>query len=192
MSGYRIALFVHLLGVVTLFGGIVLLQRGVARLRAATTVAEVRLWTGFLRPAGPMLPAALAILLASGLYMTARAWTVRTPFIAVAIITILGMAAVGAGIIGRRLRAIGRDAAAAGGGQIPPDLERLIQTPGAWIALSALNGAALGVLWLMTNKPGWAASVSVIAVSVVIGGIFGAIVSRSRPRTMARVPPASW
>jgi hypothetical protein len=182
MTGYRIALFVHLLGVVTLFGGTVLLQRGAVRLRAATTVDEVRLWTGFLRPAGPMLPVALVILLASGLYMTARAWTVRTPFVAVSIITILGMAAGGAGIVGRRLRAIGRGAAAAGGGPIPPDLERLVRTPGPWIALSALNGAAVGVLWLMPNKPGWAASAAVVAIAVVIGGIVGALASRSRPR----------
>ena len=128
-----------------------------------------------------MLPAALVILLATGLYMTARAWTVRTPFVAVAIVTIVGMAAGGAGIVGRRLRAIGRDAAAAGGGPIPPDLERLVRTPGPWIALSALNGAAVGVLWLMTNTPGWAASAVVIAVSAVVGGIIGALFSRSRP-----------
>lgn len=181
MSGYGIALFIHLLGVITLFGGIALQQRGAARLRDATTVEEVRLWMGFLRPTGQMMPAALLILLASGLYMTARAWTVGTPFVAIAIVAILLMAAVGGGVIGRRFAAIGRASAAANDGPIPPELARLVRAPATWIALSAVNGAALGIVWLMTNKPGWGASVGLVAAPAAIAGGIGRLISRSRP-----------
>src|SRR5712691_12354665 len=66
MTGYTAALFVHLLGVVTLFAGIALQQSGAARLRAATTADEVRLWIGFLRPTAATFPAAVVILVGSG------------------------------------------------------------------------------------------------------------------------------
>jgi hypothetical protein len=107
MSSHGVAMFVHLLGVITLFGGIGLQQRGGTRLREATTVGEVRLWLGLLRPTGRMLPAAVVILLASGLYLTAEEWTLATPWIATATVTVLAMAAVGAGMLGRRFRPSG-------------------------------------------------------------------------------------
>ena len=54
MSGYTIAVFFHTLGVIVLFGGIMIQQRVAARLRSATTLQEVRLWMGFLRSAAGM------------------------------------------------------------------------------------------------------------------------------------------
>lgn len=53
VTAYNLALFVHLLGAVTLFGGITIIQWGGARLRAAVTVEEVRRGLGFCgRPGG--------------------------------------------------------------------------------------------------------------------------------------------
>jgi Predicted integral membrane protein (DUF2269) len=187
MSDYTVALFVHLLGVITLFGGIGLQQLGASRLRAATTVQEVRLWIGLLRPTGRMVPAAGALLLASGLYM-ARSWPRGTPFVVVGFLTLLVMAAVGAGVIGRWLAAIGRASAVPAGGPIGPDLARLIRGPAGSIALSAVNGAAFGVVWLMTNKPGWAASVSVVAGATALGGAIGGLLSRARSSRTAIAP----
>jgi hypothetical protein len=178
MSSHGVAMFVHLLGVITLFGGIGLQQRGGTRLREATTVGEVRLWLGLLRPTGRMLPAAVVILLASGLYMTAEEWTLATPWIATAAVTVLAMAAAGAGVLGRRFRAIGIAAADTAEGPVPPELAGRLGAPGVWAALSGVNGAGLGVLWLMTNKPGWATSVGVVAGATVIGAAVGAILAR--------------
>jgi hypothetical protein len=181
MSSHGVAMFVHLLGVITLFGGIGLQQRGGTRLREATTVGEVRLWLGLLRPTGRMLPAAVVILLASGLYLTAQEWTLATPWIATAAVTVLAMVAVGAAVLGRRFRAIGIAAADAAEGPVPPEVAGLLRAPGVWAALSGVNGAALGVLWLMTNKPVWATSVGVVVVATVIGAAVGAILARRGP-----------
>ncbi len=54
VTGYNVGLFFHLLGVVTLFGGVTIIQLGGARLRAAATIEEVRLWLGLLRMTGAM------------------------------------------------------------------------------------------------------------------------------------------
>jgi len=189
MSSHGVAMFVHLLGVITLFGGIGLQQRGGARLRAATTVQEVRLWLGLLRPTGRALPSAVVILLASGLYLTAQDWRLATPWIATATVTVVAMMAVGAGVLGRRFRAIGTASAAAADGPVPPEVAGALRAPGVWVALSGMNGAALGVLWLMTNKPGWAASVGVVIGATAIGAAVGAALARRGTADAGKVAP---
>jgi hypothetical protein len=189
MSSHEVAMFVHLLGVITLFGGIGLQQRGGTRLRQATTVGEVRQWLGLVRPTGRMLPAAVVILLASGLYLTAEAWTLATPWIATATVTVLAMAAVGAGMLGRRFRAVGIASADTTEGPVPLQVAGLLRAAGVWAALSGMNGAALGVLWLMTNKPGWATSVGVVVGATVIGAGVGAILDHNEVAASSRWRP---
>ena len=179
MNAYNVALFIHLLGVVTLFSAIGLQQRGGAQIRGATTLEQLRLWLGLVRTTQGMYPAAIVLLLAGGLFMTGSAWTFTTPWIAVALVGLACMAVAGALVVGRRLAALG--AAAAGDGPVPPDLARLIARPDAWVCLFALNGVAIGILWLMATKPGWAASVAVVVGVAAIGAAIGlAITSRSR------------
>ena len=64
---------------------------------------------------------------------------------------------------------------------MPPDVARRIAEPGPWVCMFVLNGVAVGILWLMTNKPGWAVSVAVVAgLAAVAGTIGGAVASPRR------------
>ena len=134
MSGYNLALFVHLLGVVTLFGGITIIQWGGARLRAADTIDEVRLWLGLLRMTGGMFPAAFLLLLVTGLYMASEAWTFETPWVAVSIAGLLVLPILGRGILGRQMASIGRASAQVEPGPVPPEIRQLISAPAGWQA----------------------------------------------------------
>jgi hypothetical protein len=190
MNGYDVALFLHLLGVTMLFGGIALQQSAGARLRRATTFGEVRQWLGFVRPAGRVLPIAGVVILASGLYMTSQEWTIRTPWIAVGFLTLLGMVVTGATVLRAGYARLGR---AVGGldGDLTAPVRRLATSPGLWAALTSINGAAIGVLWLMSNKPRWPASLGVAVGSAVLGAAIGAAMARrsSRPgRRSSSVP----
>ena len=69
MTLRSIALFVHLLGLITLFSGFAVAQRGGAQLRRARTVEQVGLWIGLLQQAPAMFTAGAIMLLVSGLYM---------------------------------------------------------------------------------------------------------------------------
>jgi hypothetical protein len=122
VSGYTVALFIHMLGVTVLFVGIGFQQRAGAQLRKAGTLQEVRLWMGFLRPTAGMLPAAVVVLLASGLYMTAQDWTIRTPWIATALVTVVGMVVVGATVLRGGFAKVGRHLAE-GDGPVPPEVD---------------------------------------------------------------------
>jgi hypothetical protein len=79
MTAYALALFAHLLGVVTLFAAIALVETAGIRLRRAATVEQVRLWVDLTRSAAPLFPVAVLTVLGSGLFMAADSWTFNTP-----------------------------------------------------------------------------------------------------------------
>jgi hypothetical protein len=176
ISGRSIALFIHLLGMITLFIAMGMTQRVGARMRAAATLEELRLWLSLMKTTGTMWPSAFAFILLSGLYMTATNWSFETPWIVMGIGSIIAMGAVGGGFVGRSFASIGRKAASAD--RLTPELQREVGRPALWIASTALNGVALGVLWLMVNKPGWGQSLGVVLALGLVGAVAGALVTR--------------
>jgi hypothetical protein len=54
----------------------------------------------------------------------------------------------------------------------------MIRSPGLWSMVMALNGGALGVVWLMTNKPDWAVSIAVPVALTLIGAMIGPMFAR--------------
>jgi hypothetical protein len=180
MRAYDFALFVHLLGVVTLFAAVTLMQAAGARLRRAATVEHVRLWLGLARPVRVMFPLAGLLLLGTGLFMAAEAWTFATPWVAVSIVGFVAIA-VGGEVQGRHFAAVGAAAAAAGEERVPSGLARLVARPAPWRSGFAMNGAAVGTLWLMATKPGWLGSVTAVLGLTAIGAIVGSAVVRPGP-----------
>lgn len=178
MNERSVALFIHLLGVVTLFIAVGMVQRLGAKIRSASSVEELRLWFSLVRTTGPMFPAAALVILASGLFMAARSFSFETPWIAVAIGAVVVMMILGGGVLGRAMAAMGKEAASAG--SVTPELARAIANPTPWVVLGLNSGMAIGVLWLMVNRPGWAQSIGVVVVLGVIGAIAGFASTKSK------------
>lgn len=186
MRAYDVALFVHLLGAITLFVAFGIMQRGGVRVRRAETLDHVRLWLGLLKTTPAMFPAAFVMILVAGLYMTAEAWTFTTPWVVVALVVVAVMIVVGIGVIGRGLNRMEAAAAAVGEGSLPPELRKLIWNPVTWLSVFALNGMAIGTLWLMAAKPGWVASVAVVLGLAMVGMLVGLIIVRRESSTRER------
>lgn len=181
VTGRSIALFIHLLGVVTLFVAMGIVQRASVRVRGSSTVEELRLWLGLAETTRRMFPAALLFILASGLYMAGRMWSFGSPWIVVAMVSIGVIGILGGAIVGQGLAAI--DRAATSTGPVAPELARIISRPAPWVAAAALNGMAIGLLWLMVNKPGWTQSISVVIALGLLGAIVGSAAVRRGPGT---------
>lgn len=187
MSFYPLALFAHLVSVLGLCIAIGLQWTGTLRLRRAQTLAQVREWTSLVGGVGKLGPASGLLLLVAGMYMTATAWNMNTPWIEVGFFTLLLLVALRLGVTLRRLRAIRRSAVTMGAatGSIPSGLQRQIDDPLLWTSAQVMGSTALGVVFLMTIKPDLAGSLLVLAVAVVLG-----VVSAQpwrRPRA-ARLP----
>lgn len=128
---YELALFVHMLGLIALFGALVMAQRGVR-------IADAR----------RMLPSGAAMLAVSGAAMVAIGWRAATPWIVCGAAALV--AAVPFGMAGLR-------------------------DPPRRVPLSVANGLALATVLLMTVKPGWGASLGIVAV----GAAGGALLARA-------------
>jgi hypothetical protein len=176
VTGRSIALFVHLLGVVMLFVAMGIVQRAGLRVRGSSTVEELRLWLSLAQTTRGMFPAALLFILASGLYVTGTLWSFDRPWIVVAMVTIVVIGIFGGAVVGRGFAAIG--GAATSTGPVAPELARIVARPAPWVAATALNGMAIGLLWLMVNKPGWTQSISIVIALGLLGAIVGSVAMR--------------
>ena len=131
-----------------------------------------------LQPVRGMFAFANVLLLLTGLYMTQRQWGFQTPWAVVATVAVVLFAITGV-FVGLRLARLGKEAASRQG--LIPDASRAsIRNPGLWSPIFAMNFGVIGIIWLMTNKPGWTGSIAITLGLTVAGAIVGATVTRSR------------
>jgi len=173
MSLYSIALFLHTVGAVLLF--VTLTVEGIAlgQLSGAATTEAARGAAAMLRVnriVGPL--SALGVLI-PGLYMTATSWGL-VAWIVVALVSWLLVAVLGA-VNGIRILALERKQALLTG----------IRDPLFLISWLTRVGLAMGVVFLMTVKPGVVAAVLGILIAASAGGGLGIALSlvRRTPRT---------
>ena len=168
MSLYSIALFVHVVGALLLF--VTLTVEGVAllQLRRAATTDATRGAAGMLRLnriVGPL--SALGVLI-PGLYMTATTWGL-VAWIVVALVSWVVIAVLGA-VNGIRILALERS-----GRLLTGIANSTFQV--SWLTRV---GIALGVVFLMTVKPGAVAAVLAILIAAAGGAALGIALSRMR------------
>ena len=170
MTLYSIALFVHVVGALLLF--VTLTVEGVAlRLLHLTAATEAAPGAGALlkvnRIVGPL--SALGVLI-PGLYMTATSWG-WVAWIVVALASWVVIAVLGA-VNGIRILALQQSQA----------LNIGIRNPMFVISWMTRVGIALGVIFLMTVKPGTVAAVLAIVIFAVAGAALGIGLSSRRLR----------
>ena len=179
MSGYAILLFLHVSGAILIFTGIATLIFGVAAMRLASNVDQVR------AIARPMLVGrkiglehisvidvftivGIVLTAATGLYMATN-WGFGRGWVEVAIASFALMAPVGPLVINPRLQTIGRAADATTSGPLDGSLLSRTHDPLLAAALLSLTAWLLGIVFLMTTKPELAAAVVAMVVALGLG-----------------------
>ncbi len=170
MTLYAFALFLHVVGVLLLFAAITSEGITLFQLRRATTASQVATWQGVAKLARVFGPASVVAILVPGLYMMATSWG-WVPWIAVGLIAWVAIAVMGA-VNGIRFSAV-IDAAASD----PDRIRELHARPFAisWMTRLALS---LGIVFLMTNKPGLLWAVFSVVVAAGIGVVAGLMATR--------------
>jgi hypothetical protein len=173
MSVYTLVLFAHILGVLGLFIGVGLEWATLLRLRQAQTMNQVRERIGLIGVQERLPQIGLLLILLAGIYMTATRWGWTTPWILVSLAVFVVIGALGGGLIDRRLGAIRRAALDEGSAEsIPLALQAQIVDPVLWTALQVAAMLALGVVFLMTNKPDLLVSLIALVVAIGLGVVF--------------------
>jgi hypothetical protein len=184
MDAYSVVLFIHLLGLLIAAMAASVAFYAALQLRQAATPSEAARWGRLIRSVVPAFPVATLTLLGSGAYMTQGHWSWRTPWIDAGIAGLALIAACGSGIEAGRGRALERELGTAG---MSARARRLLRDPYAWSAKVTTLTLMLGVMFVMSTKPGGLGSAVTIVVAVVVGPLaavpFWSSSNRSRSRT---------
>jgi hypothetical protein len=172
MNLYSIALFVHVVGALLLF--VTLTVEGVAlrQLPRAATSEAAQGAAAMLRLNRIVGPLSVLGVLIPGLYMTATSWG-WVGWILVALVSWVVIAVLGA-VNGIRIVGLARSQALLTG----------IRNPMFLISWMTRVGIAVGVIFLMTVKPGAVAAVLAILIAAAAGAALG--VGLTRVRRLAR------
>lgn len=198
MSWYTVALFAHIVGVLTLFITMALQWLITLRLRGARSIAQVREWIGLTKGVNRLVPVSGVLILGAGIYMTAIAWSMLTTWVDVSLGAMGIMMIFSMGVVGRRLKAIERATAEATqareGSQdtpasitdtLPAALQARLDDRALWVSMQMTVAVALGIVFLMTTKPGLTFSLVVVVVSIALGAAVGATTARRRQAPQA-------
>jgi hypothetical protein len=168
MTTYAIALFLHVAGAIGIFVALALEAVSLAGVRRAATVEQVREWAGITSLLRSLGGASMALLVIPGIYMAVTNWRGEAwPWIGLAALALVPALGIRNGL--RLMRA--QQAAATASGPIDAALHGALADPLLQLSIRTRLGVALGIVFIMTAKPGPGASVAAIAVAAVLGAL---------------------
>jgi uncharacterized membrane protein len=179
MNIYTIVKFLHVSGAIGYFVAIGTWLFGLAALRRAQRVEQVRVLSNLVGRLGPLFGISVLIILVTGLYMAFSAWGLQTGWIAVALTSLVLIAPIGTALIEPRRRAIDRLAQEAPDGPLPLPLDQRTHDPVLLTTLQTVAALLLGIVFLMTTKPSLMGALIVMALALVLGLASGVLVSRA-------------
>jgi hypothetical protein len=191
---YRAVLFIHLLGLLVATGAAGLIHFADRSMRSATTLSEAGRWCMTVKQASQAFPVAVVLLLGSGAYLVSDEWSWAAPWVLAALAGLGAIVAVGDAIMGRYGRrlgqAIGGTIARDGDGPITEEVARLLESRAAIAASFAPTLLMLGVVYVMTEKPGPAGSAAALLVATAVAAATGPALAR-RPEAAEAAPTAA-
>jgi len=171
MSLYPFALFLHIVAVLGLFIATGIEWTTLFGVRSAKNVAQVRQFMNVNTAFELVFPVAALLILVAGLYMTFTVWGWSQAWINVSLLALISMGILGPTINARRMKAIHISAELTPDGPVPASLKKQINNRVLWTTVQAMSFADLGIIYLMTIKPGWIESIVVIIVTATVGAI---------------------
>jgi hypothetical protein len=166
MTLYSLALFLHIVGALGLFTALGLEWTSLWYLRRAGTAEQGQQWLLAFAVLRRIYPFSWVAILLPGFYMTAT-WG-GAAWVGIALAAVILIAILGATLTGRRMAAIG-PALATEKGAISPTLRQRLDDPLLWTSLYTRLAIALGIIFLMTVKPGLVGALLTMGVAVVLG-----------------------
>lgn len=178
------SLFLHVLAAIGLLsGGVVQVLAG-TRVRSARTGREIAAWAGFARQAGLLIAGSAVVSLMTGGHLAGAVWTTEArsgfsyPFITLGALGLVLLAPVGPMLGGARLRRLVEHAERTGDAPAPPELWSEARAASLWGPVHSLVGVGVGLVALMTYKPGWLIGALVLLVTFALGWVAGSVAAR--------------
>jgi hypothetical protein len=181
MTFYSFTLFVHIVGVLGMFIAIGLEEAALFRLRAAKTTALVREWMRIMGVLEKMFPITGVLILGAGLYLTFTAWGWSQAWIDTALIAFLLISVLAPTVTTPRFKGIRKAVELTPDEPLPTELSKLTHDSMLRTTIFVMDFLTLGIVCLMTMKPGWIGSLAVMTVAFIV-----AIIAAQLPQAIAR------
>ncbi|HZT93244.1 MAG TPA: hypothetical protein VE985_02045 [Gaiellaceae bacterium] len=185
MNTYHYVLYVHILSLLLGMGAGAVLLTCLFQLRAARTVEQAVPWGMVSGTVAKLFPVAILGLFGTGAYMTSNLWTWSTPWIVLGIAGLVVLGVQGGGIAEHTAKRLQAAMMANGPGPIGPEARRMTLHPGLWVVELSNLGLVLGVVWNMTEKPGWGGSIAALVVGYAVGVGLALLFSRAPQEELA-------
>jgi hypothetical protein len=183
MNPYAIALFTHFLGMAGLFVGYGLEWAASSLLRCSTTSDQARAWLRIYKLSLPISGPGLLILILSGGYLASLTGGMKQGWISASLLGIVLALVIGFVLILPRMKKI-RAALPEGSATLPEAAHARVQDPMVFTLIRVRAILALGIVYLMTIKPGTlSTSLFILLGAIVIGLLFSASSWFSAPVT---------
>ncbi len=167
---YRIVLFAHIIGALSLFIGVAGIVVGMYGMRKAKTVKQFREWSWLASTTDKAMPFIALLVVAPGVYMVFTVWGWHTAWADVALGTFMLLIASGIVFIGPRLAMFKK--AVQGAEQdalVSPELRVYILDPFLWTIVSIFMAVVFSIVFLMTIKPDLIGSLATVGIAVILG-----------------------
>ena len=185
MDTYHVILYIHLLSLFLGIGAGAVLLTCLFQLRAARTVEAAVPWGIVSGKVAKLFPVAILGLFGTGAYMTSHFWTWSTPWIDVGIAALVLLGVQGGGIAEHTAKKLQAAMMANGPGPLGPEARRMTLHPGLWVVELSNLCVVFGVVWNMTEKPGWGGSIAAIAVGYAVGAGLALLFRRAPQEELA-------
>lgn len=168
---YGIILFLHILGVMIMFAAVGITLAGMIGMLFAKETNTLKIWAKVTVKMDEFLPFSVILILLPGLYLVITSWGWQVGWINISLVALVLMSLAGPIINLRRFKAILVTVNAETEETPSAMLVEKVRDRLLWNTVSIMVMEVLGIIYMMTVKPGILGSF----ISLVIGAIFGLI-----------------
>jgi hypothetical protein len=170
---YKSFLFLHILGVMVMFAAVGITLTGMIGMVFAKETKILKVWSKVTVKMDEFLPFSVILILAPGLYLVISSWGWKVPWVNISLAALILMSLAGPIINLRRFKEILVTVNAETGDIPSAKLVEKVRDRVLWNTVSIMTMEVLGIIYLMTVKPGILGSL----VTLVIGILLGLIIS---------------
>lgn len=171
---FNVVLFLHITAAICGFMVAAILHTGLIQMRRAGTVAELQAWQPTISRLEPLFPVIAAILVGLGawlLHLSGGEFRWSDGWVITAATTLAVVEAIGAGVLGRRSKALMTRVEQEPDGPVSDRLRHAVLDPPLWVSAHLTTAAVIGIVCLMATKPSGAISILVVLAASTVGAL---------------------